>query len=74
MRTGNIGIPRCLSEKDRVRVMSHPRLHPQESSNKSVHSIELVEFYLGISFLASGMTCRRISERYTKNVWFFACF
>ena len=34
---------------------SHP--HPQEPSNKGMHSIELVEFYLGILFSAFGINC-----------------
>ena len=46
----------------------HPHPHLQESSNKGMHSIELVEFYLGILFSAFGITCGRIPERYTDNV------
>ena len=45
-----------------------------KSSWKDVCSIELDEFYLGISFSVFGITYRRIAVGSTKNVWFFADF
>ena len=50
----------------------HPHPHLQESSNKGMHSIELVEFYLGILFSAFGITCGRIPEQGCHLFRFFA--